>query len=115
MWGISASCSSCRKWWLCLDLDPLGRLFSVGQHPSQFGIAPPMLVEDLLAGLDDAPPRQGPFRLHLPGRTIPVLAGLEVFREHWDFGRGGDGPAKVVLIEEVVAVADSLAERTVLC
>ena len=115
MWGISASCSSCRKWWLCLDLDPLGRLFSIGQHPPQLGIAPPMLVEELLAGLYDAPPRQGPFRLNLPGRTIPVLAGPEVFRKHWDLGRGGDGPAEVVLIEEVVTVACGLAERAVLC
>ena len=74
-----------------------------------------MLIEQLLAGLDDAPPRQGPFRLNLTGRTIPVLTGLEVFREHWDLGRGGDGPAKVIFIKEVVAVTGSLAERTVLC
>lgn len=74
-----------------------------------------MLVEQLLAGLDDAPPRQGPFRLNLPGRTIPVLTGLEVFREHWNLGRGGDGPAKVVLVKEVVAVAGGFAKRTVLC
>ena len=46
--------------------------------------------------------------------SLPVFAGREVFGEHGDLGRRRDGPPVVVLVEEVVAVADGLAERSIL-
>ena len=44
------------NWHWCLCFDPLRRLLSVSQHPPKLGIATTMLIEQLLAGLDDAPP-----------------------------------------------------------
>jgi hypothetical protein len=92
----------------------LGGLLLVGQHPPQLGISPPMLLEQLPARLDDAPPRQGPLHLHLAGRAIPVLARFEVLGEHGDPGRRRDVLARGVFVKEVVAVAGCLAKRPVL-
>ena len=89
-------------------------LLPLRQHPSQPGIAPPVLLQQLPAGLDDSPPRQRPLGPHSAGIGILVFAGRKVFGEHGDLGRRRDGPAAVVLVEEVVAVADGLAERSIL-
>ena len=96
---------------------PLGLglvLLPLRQHPSQPGIAPPVLLQQLPAGLDDSPPRQRPLGPHSAGIGILVFAGRKVFGEHGDLGDGGDGTAVVVLVEEVVAIADGLAERSIL-
>jgi len=61
-------------------------------HPPKLGKSPLVLLKKLFAGLDDAPPRQWPFR----------LAGGEVFGKHWDPGPRCDGFAVIVRIEEVV-------------